>query len=228
MINSVKLIINIRGITQNQLKVATFGARQNVSRWIARGHKIPEDLRPYWENILGVDQSWFVDEDGYCRLLDEKEAYELEEVILTQAFDCPDIDYQANVQKQRIERIHHDMVAKEKLLAAIEEDIFEMQYNADEMLPEEQLDILEENMSIYEKILEIRKTKSISRIEWFYVLRALSELSSNSDIGTKKENDTIDGQICAILKKAREHDKQKALEIIQLLNIDVTSNKQND
>ena len=225
MINSVKLIINVRDIKQNQLKVATFGARQNVSRWIARGHKIPEDLIPYWESILGVDQSWFVDEDGYCRLLDEKEAYELEELILTQAYECPDIDYRDNTMKQRIERIHSVMVAKEKLISTIEEDIFDTQYNAEEMLPEEELGILEANLSFYQRICEMRKSKKISETEWTYLFRALSYLISANNNENEIEKDTIAGQIYGIFRNDREKKLQNTLEIMKLLNMDIDITK---
>lgn len=233
MTNALKLILKARGMTQTDFAKEMRISKQSVTRWVQREKPMPEYHIEYAEMLLNVKRKYFVDERRRCRTLDANEKLDLEDYLLRQKFEQPtstisEYKYIKNLRNLSESELARREYLEGKYLIAykrkrvntdiqqislrVKKDIKNVEIEMGDYSSEYVLDLLEDNVSFYQKLMHLRERKKVTREEWDSVLRALNMLVS------KEENTTADKvalDIYNILQANRLEKQQKEREDLE-------------
>lgn len=149
--------------------------KQSTSRYINRQRKIPSVIASYWARKLKVPSTYFVDADGYCKLLTTAEMYELQNFLAGTPTSENEQEYSSAIEV--LERKQSLDVDIRKIQKRIREDIHYAEDTEDVISA---LDIFESNATFYKELLSLRKASVLSSEEWQSVLNALWLLTSKT------------------------------------------------
>lgn len=184
--------------------------KQYISKVINREYRINKLLVPKWVEILNIPEKYIVDEDGYCKELNSFEIYEIDRYLNSQKF----IEYNDEIQNMSDaeEKIREYELSRDvtKLQRQIRKDIFSENVPVTSIF--ESLDLRENNLLFYEKILEFRESHPINKKEWDSLFKAFYYLLDNAPEEQVKEdiNPLVYG-FYIVIKKCREIEKEKSI-----------------
>lgn len=217
MTNALKYILEIKGMKQVDLGKEIGSSKQTISKWVLGKKPIANDSILLIETCLKVKRKHFADERRYCKILNEEEKLALDKDLLRQKYEQPTttinrLEYYNNLmdlneeeQENRAKYLHAYRQKKAKseiqqLANGIKKDIQDTIIKNTEELHEDDLDMLEKNISFYDRLLSLRQSKQVRAAEWDSIFKALHMLTSEeNDI----DADVLTMEIYKVLKDNR-------------------------
>lgn len=215
MVNSIKLILSLRGMKQQDL--AKNISKQQVSRWVLQKRKIPKDMEKIWEErILKVPSSFFVNKKGYCKLLNEEEEAKVRDYILEQNSSESQPEFTTDEGYEKYYR--QDAIRREmrKIVREVKSDIEDTTRIAEESISAA-FDCIEENQKFYKALLHLRKKHILEMDEWKSILKAIAYVGQEID---KNSNDEFACDLYEVIKKKREKQLREYEELKKLNLVD--------
>lgn len=218
MISALKVVLDENGISQNRLAEYLGVSRQTVSRWILRQKPVSENRLLQMEKALKINRKHFIDcKTYYCLLLSEEGKLNLQKIILRQKYQQPTtkinnpeynnilMGLSEDEKEERKKYLHAYRQKKtksniRKIVNGIKTDIQDTIIKNTEELHEDDLDMLEKNISFYDRLLSLRQSKQVRTAEWDSIFRALHMLTSEE---TDIDADAVTMGIYKVLKDNR-------------------------
>lgn len=213
MINSVKYILKERKMQQKEL-INNGVKKQYISRWINRERKFDVLQLQFWIEKLNVPEKFIVDNDGYCKLLNDNEFIELKNYLFNQKLDLMPSKIRDSTGTILLER-RHDLNTKiSKLQKALRKDIINTVYYLSTLDNEGELslDASIVNAEFYENIINLHKNKALNLDEWFLLINALSNINENMTSQSHKEEVILINSIRKSIQNYRKYIETKEKE----------------
>ncbi len=180
MVNAIQYILSKRSMKNNKLidenQSRSKISKQSLSKYINRQRRIPDYAYLSFEKILNVPHELFVDKNGYCKELTEKEVYELDYYLETHPLTDVSIvsDNELYEREAILER------GTKLCLKRIKKDIYSVHTDTEIESVHMYIDEFESNLSIYETFQRLHKSKILSYDEWRSIFKAISYLIDNA------------------------------------------------
>lgn len=216
MINSIKFILNYKNMQQKELE-STNDSKQTVSRWVLRKRKIPSHIINKWEVILNVPSKFFVDKEGYCKELNDAELSELRDYFFYRQYEGLEDKFRTNYQVQKQERLYEFSKRVVSIQKKIKSDIYDVHCNdIDEF--DEIINIQENNVLYYEKILYLHKCNKIHSDEWDFIFKTLFLIADNASEEKVNEENILVQELYKLIINNRIKQKEKNMQMFNELN----------
>lgn len=206
MINSIKYILKERKMQQKEL-INDGVKKQYISRWINRERKFDILQLQFWIETLNVPERFIIDDDGYCKLLNENEFQELKDYLFNQQLSNMPYEFQKSMQIQVLERTRDLDLRISKVQKNIRNDILNTVYfkSCLDNEVESALDSSNSNACFYEDIIFLHKNKVLNRNEWFLLIKALGNIDEKMSSKTRKEEMILINNIRESIRNYREY-----------------------
>lgn len=224
MSNALKVILKERGLSQTDIARSIFVVKQTVSKWVLRQKKIPWETIYFLAEKLDVPHEKFVDENRWCKLLNEDEEKDLRNYLLNQQFEhIEKTTFDKGEEEIEDALLYPYLLAKRESAAIIEaravkqklgNDVFKTQ-KSKHISREQCIDDIENNTSFYKKILFLRENDRIESDEWDGILIALLHLACNKEEIQPNKYHDLAYQIFPVLQKYRAKKEEKRKEDIE-------------
>lgn len=212
MKNAIKYILSRTNIKQKDLAEQTGFDKRYVSKVVNRAFAVPPTIIKLIVELTGVPKRLIVDDKDVCRELNSIDLHELDGYLDAKFFLENAEEVVSKKEKIRLKDFpecekairEYEIKSKiAKLQRDIRKDILSVDENVDYY--SSVIDIQNNNIYFYEKLLETRNTKPINKDEWDGVFEAFDCLIDDIPEETvKKETDPLVYGIYVVIKKSRE------------------------
>ena len=216
--NSIKYILEKRNMRSKDIVLKyTDGKDKYDSKYVSKvvnGYlKINPELVAHWEKKLRVPKEYFFDEEsGRRREMNSSEIIELDSFLNRQMY-LEDYDELPDCEQITIEIRKHTLENNiVKLQRKIRKDILDVE--ADSI--DNELNGAEGNLIFYNKILDLRKQKPITRDELDSLFKAFAYLIDNvSEDKMKEDANYLAYGLCSVIRICREVGEKKRKKAIE-------------
>ena len=199
MTNSIKYILVKRNKRQKDLTTSDF-QKQYVSKAINGEFRLCDELIQIITKETGVPAKFFVDEEsGKCKQLSSSDLIELEEFLSTPALIELEEELQPMVEIPMRER--QLTIDIRKLQRKIRNDILSVKEEVDSHYVA--LDVQENNLYFYRKMLEIRHSLLVTNHEWDSIFKAFYYLMDNPPEEDIEDSSSLSYKLYKAIKEDR-------------------------
>jgi len=210
MVNAIRYILHKRNMQQKDLITKRI-IKQSISKYINKERRIPDYAYKTFEQILNIPHEFFVDNNGYCKELGEKEIYDIDYYIETNPLPNTAIvsDYESLERKALLEK------GTKVCLRKIKTDIYDTRI-IDIKSQATALNTCEANLSTYNNFLRLHKSNVLSPDEWRNIFKGISYLIDYATQDEINDGNNLSHYIYDAIIKYRKERIESNNELIEL------------